>query len=545
MIARETATGRRLSRRSGTSTVFAGGCADNETHSSPVMDAGNANIISQHLHHLLVQLSSLQNSASQSSHIPDSLVQDSTYNSSVWSRAWSRRHINTLPRTPSPRSVHAVMGIRGTDDYLTARAANPRTGLISPSIANLTPRTPLSPAEALSLYADNHGYSPDPSPTLSSPQQNQTDRQKPAGPRGRWRQDDKGWTMQTVTECGSPRMMNTANSSAMRADFHANEDAFVIPMPSAKDPQPYLQADQDEAVQYYRDKGQRLSQKEGTDGMNGRMHSVSAGPRKFAQATKALRDFSGARCSPANEAPSPSLSASSEVSMPGSFGSPKSPQLSKRPVGSALERKDSGTSIKTSKSAQEKEVFMGHSPTLGSHDDHPHSNSNTLRFQDLRQLPRVRIVHPKDAGSKGRQICQSPIPPPSYTTISSRKAPSGSGTSVADSLSPLEAQVIGFLAWSINRIFCNATLSKSDADQESHSIGIARAIHILSDSATTLLERWQAIKALVFIGLRAVVMLGCIVAVIRLGVAVGRVLAIILWPVRLVWMVLKWILGFG
>jgi hypothetical protein len=42
------------------------------------------------------------------------------------------------------------MGMRDSDDYITARAANPRTGLISPSLAG-TPRTPESPAEALKL----------------------------------------------------------------------------------------------------------------------------------------------------------------------------------------------------------------------------------------------------------------------------------------------------------------------------------------------------------------------------------------------------------
>jgi hypothetical protein len=44
------------------------------------------------------------------------------------------------------------MGMKDSDDYITARAANPRTGLISPSLAG-TPRTPESPAEALKLRA--------------------------------------------------------------------------------------------------------------------------------------------------------------------------------------------------------------------------------------------------------------------------------------------------------------------------------------------------------------------------------------------------------
>ncbi|KAI4849836.1 hypothetical protein E4T44_03101 [Aureobasidium sp. EXF-8845] len=264
------------------------------------------------------------------------------------------------------------MGVRGTDDYLTARAANLRTGLVSPSVVtNLTPRTPISPAEALSLFGSDHII-----PRVSSPKVQSTEdphsaspRQRPAGPRGRWRQDSTGWNMEPDTEAGYHKT-TTANSSATRADFHASEDSFVLPMPSAKDPQPYRQADQDKAVQYYKDKAQRLAHKEG---MNGRMHSIGAGPRKFAQATKALRDFSNPRSpSPDKEASavgqqksptsSPPLSmlsgftASSESSCP-----PRKPVHSPAP---GFERRDSGVSVSTPSSAREKGT-PDQSPTLG------------------------------------------------------------------------------------------------------------------------------------------------------------------------------------
>lgn len=50
------------------------------------------------------------------------------------------------------------MGIKETDDYLTVRFANPETGLVSPSACGgVTPRTPITPGEALRLYADSSG----------------------------------------------------------------------------------------------------------------------------------------------------------------------------------------------------------------------------------------------------------------------------------------------------------------------------------------------------------------------------------------------------
>ncbi|KAI5197453.1 hypothetical protein E4T39_07293 [Aureobasidium subglaciale] len=301
------------------------------------------------------------------------------------------------------------MGVRGTDDYLTARAANPRTGLISPSVVtHLTPRTPMSPAEALSLFGGDHSIPQDFSPRAQTPERPSsatTQRQRPAGPRGRWRQDSTGWNMEPDTEVVSLEYA-TANSSATRADFHASEDSFVIPMPTAKDPQPYRQADQDKAVQYYRDKAQRLSHKEG---MNGRMHSIGAGPRKFAQATKALRDFSNphSATSPeedaiaAHEKASPPMSAFPEFSSSSGRTSPSSPRVSRRPVCSptpGYERRDSAISIPTSASAHKNTHTVQSTASGGA--ERARSDSNTSRFQDLRQLPRVRVVHPNSPATK-------------------------------------------------------------------------------------------------------------------------------------------------
>ncbi|CAD0110644.1 unnamed protein product [Aureobasidium uvarum] len=446
------------------------------------------------------------------------------------------------------------MGVRGTDDYLTARAANPRTGLISPSVVtNLTPRTPMSPAEALSLFGNDYAPPHDSSPKARMPEEPRTTtpRPRPAGPRGRWRQDSTGWNMEPDTEVGSPRT-NTANSSATRADFNASEDSFVIPMPTAKDPQPYQQADQDKAVQYYKDKALRLSHKEG---MNGRMHSIGAGPRKFAQATKALRDFSNPRsATPSEQDPAGRKEKAAESSPPTSAfpefcESPRSDRRSMCSPAPGYERRDSGVSVPNPTSTREKQHSPSQSPTLGGA-ERARSNSNTSRFQDLRQLPRVRVVHPDGQAVKGRHEKTAPVPreytstpPPPYLSHSSTSTVSG--TSVAETLSPLETQLVGFLAWAINQVFCKSTSSTRDGSSQGLHIGLTQAIHILSDSASKPIERWQAIKALAFMAVRAIMILCCLAIVVRIGAAVGRVLAVMLWPVSIVWVVVKWMLGLG
>ncbi|KAG9996623.1 hypothetical protein KCU78_g17361, partial [Aureobasidium melanogenum] len=522
------------------------------------MDARNTDIITQQLHQLLVRLSAenSKSNPSQKQNLPTSAHNSQYPDRRPEGRVWSRDTSNIPPRIPKQHTRDSNMGVKGTDDYLTARAANPRTGLISPSVVtNLTPRTPISPAEALSLFGSDYEPPRTFSPKARMPEEPRgaIQRPRPAGPRGRWRQDSTGWNMEPDTEAGSPKT-TTANPLPTRADFHASEDSFVILMPTAKDPQPYRQEDQDKAVQYYRDKAQRLSHKEG---MNGRMHSIGAGPRKFAQATKALRDFSNPRSPTPDEddtAPrkAEATSSSPPMSAVSEFSSCESSRSSRRSVCSpppGVERRDSAVSVTASTSAREKETSTSRSPTLGGA-ERARSNSNTSRFQDLRQLPRVRAVHPESPARKAQHEKTAPVPreytstpPPPYRTHPN--TPSLSGTSVAESLPPLETQVVGFLAWVINQLFYKPASSAPNGSPQGQSIGIVQAIHILSDSTTKPIERWQAIKALAFVASRAVMILCCLAIVVRIGTAVGRVLAIMLWPVSIVWTIMKWMLGFA
>ena len=286
---------------------------------------------------------------------------------------------------------------------------------------------------------------------------------------------------------------------------------------------------------------------------NGRMNSIGAGPRKFAQATKALRDFSNPRSSsPTAEDSAAGHDASSPpMSFAASCESPRSTRKSVHSPAPELERRDSGVSVSTSSATREKTPHVDKSPTLGGA-ARTRSNSNTSRFQDLRQLPRVRVVHPDGPAAKGHYEKAAPAPAPrEYTStppppyISHSSTPSISGASMAESLSPLETQVVGFLAWAINQVFCKQASSRRDGSPQGANIGLTQAIHILSDSATKPIERWQAIKSLVLMAVRAIVILCCLAIVVRIGTAVGRVLAIMLWPVSIVWVVVRWMLGLG
>lgn len=322
----------------------------------------------------------------------------------------SERHsyIPTEPFTPAPKRR---MGIKDTGDYITARAANPRTGLISPSVLIAqTPRTPMTPGEALRLYSH---ASPQQSPTTVRPRllAQQVMQKRHRFPANRWKQHDRGWFMETVAEIGSPKT-TTANTSAARA-----EDRFVVPMPSAREPQPYQDpartAAQAAALEHYKRKSQRLSQSCFGPGLNRRMQSVGAGPRKFAEASRKLREnrwkekdeseerlavtvtstsfpseLTAVTFAPFQTPRSVSVGSIDSVlttmrDMPGSFDAQSSPTcILRKPVGSPSrkkERRDSDATVVTATSAEEKEVHLGldlNMTTIG----RARVNSNTSRF---------------------------------------------------------------------------------------------------------------------------------------------------------------------
>ena len=194
------------------------------------------------------------------------------------------------PTLQTPTPPRRKMRMKDSDDYLTARAANPRTGLVSPSLPSPTPQTPESPAEALKLRVQL-----DRSPILPGAGEEQPPR--PALTRAdsarkisaRWRAGAQGWALEdaaaAAAAAASPRASD-ATASAGVADLvgaffpqdenesalarlqrrplrPAAEDRFVLPMPSAREPQPYAypgrSAEEIRAFEHYRSKARKTS----------------------------------------------------------------------------------------------------------------------------------------------------------------------------------------------------------------------------------------------------------------------------------------------
>jgi hypothetical protein len=172
--------------------------------------------------------------------------------------------------------VRPKMGIKDSDDYITARAANPRTGLISPSPA-ATPRTPESPAEALKLRSQ-----------LVRPALTRANEARKISNGGlqKWCADEHGWSHEDAKSgIASPRPSETSVGAAdiICGETEALEDIlsgdrFVIHMPSAREPQPYAfpgrSAEEIQAYEHYKQKARKTS----GDGWDQRR--VSGGIRK-------------------------------------------------------------------------------------------------------------------------------------------------------------------------------------------------------------------------------------------------------------------------
>lgn len=153
------------------------------------------------------------------------------------------------------------MGMKDSDDYITARAANPRTGLISPSLAG-TPRTPESPAEALKLRSQRIR------PALTRANEA---RKISAGGLQKLCTSEKGWSLEdTKSRVASPR---PSDASAGAADIICceplprgstlDDDRFVVHMPSAREPQPYAfpgrSAQEIQTFEHYKRKARKTS----------------------------------------------------------------------------------------------------------------------------------------------------------------------------------------------------------------------------------------------------------------------------------------------
>ncbi|KAF2161876.1 hypothetical protein M409DRAFT_58657 [Zasmidium cellare ATCC 36951] len=168
------------------------------------------------------------------------------------------------PQTILPK--RPPMRMKDSDDYLTARGANPRTGLISPSVGTRTPCTPDSPGDALKLHTNDRN-SPTPHPKTRPSLSRANEGRKISGGHTR--------TKRTATingmQCNSPHSATSHQTPrheveqdhVRRSSPTLTEDSFVVHMPSAREPQPFAYpgytAEQIEALEHYQRKTRQVS----------------------------------------------------------------------------------------------------------------------------------------------------------------------------------------------------------------------------------------------------------------------------------------------
>ena len=176
------------------------------------------------------------------------------------------------PHTPqerSPQKRPSTMRMKGSDDYITARAANPRTGLISPSVGSCTPRlspTPGSPGSALKRAENVQPPSPTPDTKARPALRRANEGRKVSVGSAKWRADGNGWLVDSFAAVASPRLTDLkADAGLVSSNSQAalRDDKFVVHMPSAHEPQPYAYpgycTKQIEAFEHYKKKTRRVS----------------------------------------------------------------------------------------------------------------------------------------------------------------------------------------------------------------------------------------------------------------------------------------------
>ncbi|KAI5365952.1 hypothetical protein Slin14017_G035920 [Septoria linicola] len=151
--------------------------------------------------------------------------------------------------------------MKDSDDYLTARAANPWTGLISPSPGTQTPCTPDSPAEALSLRRRTTQQE---SPTHAV-------KRRPILAKANEGRKVSNGSARVPAVGGA----NHDDPQCLRTEVP--DDSFIVHMPSAREPQPFAypgySADQIAAFEHYKVKARRVS----SEGYDRRLFHDNAG----------------------------------------------------------------------------------------------------------------------------------------------------------------------------------------------------------------------------------------------------------------------------
>ncbi|KAK1069494.1 hypothetical protein LTR74_004819 [Friedmanniomyces endolithicus] len=443
------------------------------------------------------------------------------------------------------------MRMKDSDDYITARAANPWTGVVSPSVGSPSPRTPETPTgpSAHPQRKSEPPLSPTPASPHARPALSRANegRKVSAGSIHRWRAraDTHGWVSEAAL--ASPRETNaTAGASVMGRVSCLGDDRFVVQMPSAREPQPYVypgcSAAEIKALELYKRKVRKGSREEcgGVRVGSGSAVTAAAGVRKMADIRVAKRQGHGSRGGHHEPAfaPGPELTAATFAP----FASPHTP--STRPMN------------------VEATVLKTVCRTAPHRDDSPYPDFETGPIRrkpvgsppissNLSQLlPRVRLVHPERASE--------PHPPPAPTSrICSLgcERETGTGECHDKPSRPLPHPA---------RQLFNPTKPPTAADQQDPTAQISAAalayavqkcqnLHFPDLSLLWALrapdaspqQKIDGLGALLSLGAQVLAVLMVLSALWRLGAAVAGVVEVVLWPLvvprRIVW----WVVGGG
>ncbi|KAH9824508.1 hypothetical protein Tdes44962_MAKER10234 [Teratosphaeria destructans] len=156
-------------------------------------------------------------------------------------RSWRQKLKGLVLTAPpvQPDGRPRMKRMKDSDDYITARAANPWTGQISPSIrsprsAKCLPATPDSPGDALNL-PEPRPPAPPPEPPLRPVIQGATSDERRKISAGSLQRCRQGCVSATVPTAVAPEQTH----STAGADATSGGDRFILHMPSAREPQPF------------------------------------------------------------------------------------------------------------------------------------------------------------------------------------------------------------------------------------------------------------------------------------------------------------------
>lgn len=510
-----------------------------------------------------------------------------------WPNAPSRVYTR---RTP-PKTRPTMMRMKDSDDYLTARAANPRTGVISPSIGNVTPRpssTPATPGEALELMIGGTKLPPSPTPGLKlrpALRRANEGRKLSQGSKHKWQAEAVGWLTKCGSTIASPRISRIdADATESRSTPVLGSDKFAIHMPTANEPQPYAYpgytSKQIEAFEHYKAKTTRVSS-EGYDQrvLSAAFQACPGADCAVSGVTDSSLDLQNGVAAddggPYAQIPHTTIhvgkGTSKEANLPYStgieldattiapFASPRTPSLhvnERNPRALKTMSEDTATHLIHRKPIGTNQHYE-YSPHQNTPPPQPHYPEDFPLLAKLQAFPQISLGHPSQAS-----FPQTHHKRPHLTPHSPRKCSLGCPQQIAKTEDGEAAQCLSSTSLSrptplfpittaaqhqhhprhiplldllLTLLIRTFDITKTLA---SHLPPLPRlhshALAVLNSETTTPAEKFQALKTLVLSTVQFLLMLGMVGLAWQVGSWAVRVVEVLLWPLGMPLRILRW-----